>query len=411
LPGASSDRTGLVASISGMPPRSDPRLADQGGSFLMVLGGVMFTAGQTMREGQIGPGGARSNHPAYDKQEIKTVGGRQVPVSQRMTMNEGSENGRLSQTIGQSETYAIPDKVTGELEARVQDRTTGSFEMSVCPDASGAATGRVEVFSENIFDAVSGPGYHSTYVASDDFSVQVTDLAAIGGTRHTIETHRTNSGRRPAFGANPAAVVDSTSGVIRSSETGPDGATVGTPLTTVTESVGVDAADTAVEAFAASFVQLLENQLVEGAADRWRSGDCVDVKVLQGNGGEVEAGSETQIVAQPRHKIDQVDLAKPVVASFSGKASVEPVGVAIPAPAQFTYTAGEDARACCTRCRRRRHRHRHHRPRPRRPRSRRSSRRRTSCRPAWTRPGRSGYGAPSSGIPRAVASRSLAPSF
>ncbi len=342
LPGASSHRTGLVASIAEVPPRTDPRLADQGGSFITVLVGMLFTGADMARKLPIGPDAARHDAPPFDKQGTERVGSRDVPYSMHAEDQVGSDHGRISQSSTQRETYNIPDKVTGELKATVQDGTTVSFEMGVCPDQIGALTGRVKVSSEVVLESVSGPGFHSTYQGTDDFVVQVTDQATVGGTQHTIETHVTNSGDRMAFGTDPAEAVDSDLGIIRSWTFGPDGDALDTSNQAIVTSNGVDAVDTKTEGQTAGMILWLVNGLVAGAADRWRSGDCVDVKMLQGNGGEVEAGSETQIVAQPRHKIDQVDLAKPVVASFSGKASVEPVGVGIPAPAQFTYTAGED---------------------------------------------------------------------
>ena len=173
--------------------------------------------------------------------------------------------------------------------------------------------------------------------------VQVTDQATVGVTQHTIETHLTNSGNRKAFGTNPAAeVVDSDLGTIRSWAYGPDGAALDTSAQAIVTSDGVDAVDMKTEGQTTVMIVVLVNQLVAAAAERWRSGDCVDVKVLEGNGGEVEPGDVVHVVAQPRHKIDQADLAKPVVATFSGKASAERLGVAVPAPAGFDVTAGEE---------------------------------------------------------------------
>lgn len=341
LPGASTRRTGLVASISRVPRRSDPRLADQGGSFITALVAMLFSGADMARKLPIAADAAHFDSKPFDKQGTERVGSRDVPYSMHYEDLVGSDHGRISNSLTQRETYNIPDKVTGELQATVQDGTTVSFEMGVCPDEIGALTGRVKVNSELVFDSVSGPGYRSTYQGSDDFVVHVTDQATVGSTQHTIETHVANSGNRKAFGTEPAEVVDSDLQVIRSLAYGPDGHALDSSSQAVVTSSGVDAADMKTEGQTTVMIMVVVNQLVSAATDRWRSGDCVDVKVLQGNGGEVEAGSETQIVAQPRHKIDQADLAKPVVATFSGAAGTQPVGVAIAAPAQFTYTAGD----------------------------------------------------------------------
>ena len=79
----------------------------------------------------------------FDKQGTERVGSRDVPYSTHLDVQFGTDHGRISQSTTQQETYNIPDKVTGELKATVQDGTTMSFEMGVCPDQIGALTGRV----------------------------------------------------------------------------------------------------------------------------------------------------------------------------------------------------------------------------------------------------------------------------
>jgi hypothetical protein len=87
----------------------------------------------------------------------------------------------------------------------------------------------------------------------------------------------------------------------------------------------------------------LPESFASDAAERyWRSGNCVDVSILEGQSGDVQPGQELQIVGQPRHRIEGTALAKPVVASLSGSGAVDPTGVAVPAPAAFEYTAGQE---------------------------------------------------------------------
>ncbi len=159
LPGASSDRTGLVASIAGLPPRrrseSSPTRV---GRSSPVLVGMLFTGADMARKMPIGPDAATSDSTPFDKQGTERVGSRDVPYSMHAEDHFGSDHGRISQSTTQQETYNIPDKVTGELKATIQDGTTVSFEMGVCPDQIGALTGRVTVSSERVFDSVSGPG-------------------------------------------------------------------------------------------------------------------------------------------------------------------------------------------------------------------------------------------------------------
>jgi hypothetical protein len=87
------------------------------------------------------------------------------------------------------------------------------------------------------------------------------------------------------------------------------------------------------------YVETMVTAAAQQAEKMWRDGKCVEL-LVDPAGGDIEADATREVTAKLKHKIDGNELDKPVVATLSGVAKLEPSGQKQPAPATVTYTAG-----------------------------------------------------------------------
>lgn len=93
------------------------------------------------------------------------------------------------------------------------------------------------------------------------------------------------------------------------------------------------------------FAAIIEHFLVKAAAQGYESGRCVrlDVSAAPGPGG-LEPGSTATVTAKPRSKMDGSPTGGTVKASLTaGAKAVDPSGTPLPADAEFTYSAPDEA--------------------------------------------------------------------
>ena len=89
------------------------------------------------------------------------------------------------------------------------------------------------------------------------------------------------------------------------------------------------------------FIETTVTAAAKEAEKLWRSGKCVEL-IVDPDGGDVEPDEITDVTATLKHKIEGNELDKPVEATLTGVATLEPAGEKQPAPATVTYTAGPD---------------------------------------------------------------------
>jgi hypothetical protein len=87
------------------------------------------------------------------------------------------------------------------------------------------------------------------------------------------------------------------------------------------------------------YVETMVTAAAQQAEKMWREGKCVEL-LVDPAGGDIAADATKQVAAKLMHRIEGNELDKPVVATLSGVAKLEPAGEKQPAPATVTYTAG-----------------------------------------------------------------------
>ena len=250
----------------------------------------------------------------------------------------------------------------GKVISHLTGKVTSSVRFQGCPASDGLILGEVKfTVEEGSPDAAAGGAYAKT-TTEEDVHLYVGEDAWLTRKESAISTDLSIRGGIAAAGQAPGVANDwdsNTAYTLNFVSPGPPTSSSGSPdwksdparpsqsstaddFRTVADQGAAD--KTIHDAVVGSaFVTGLPMLYISDSAQKyWRNGNCVEVAVVQGNGGDVEPGQEVQIVAQPRHKIDHVDLAKPVVAAFSGEASASPLGVAVAAPASFDFTASDE---------------------------------------------------------------------
>jgi hypothetical protein len=345
-------QVGDTASISGLPPRVDTPWDEIGGGTYAWFGAWMLPA---VLDLNVGLSRGSIQLPSKTETVSHDESGFRSSINLTNDTSYSYDGNRLAVTTTFSYTSTLTDLATGTVFGQPSGSNSVTIELTGCPDSTGLVIGRVKsVLVEG--STATGSSGSATFKSEMNLHIFVDDTATAIRQEMAITSDVAMRGAYSTTGmasddwdASSGLTVNQTrSGMTESGR--PNWVTDTTAAQTFGSanfrSVGDKAAATklAYDALIAAYIMpmWMASGAIDSAEKYWRGGNCVEVKVLQGNGGEVEAGSETQVVAQPRHKIDQVDLAKPVVATFSGTAGAQPVGVAIPAPAQFTYTAGED---------------------------------------------------------------------
>jgi hypothetical protein len=77
----------------------------------------------------------------------------------------------------------------------------------------------------------------------------------------------------------------------------------------------------------------------EYAQKKWQGGECVEIRSTE-QSRQVRKNETVQFETTVWHKIDGTQLNKKIVNQFSGKASIDPVGIEVPSPVTNSFKAG-----------------------------------------------------------------------
>ena len=242
-------------------------------------------------------------------------------------------NGRVTATVGVGVDVAIFDVASGHQVGTVSFHMTGTVELDFCPDASGQVKGHVSMALDG---GTTASGTAQMSVQADVVGV-VNDgafLATVDADGSTTEDTTSPSGtvRGSSVSGGFGGPVQS-NGSFDPSAMGSHGqveAETGEPLTN-------DEATARYERIggAAGFAIAA---ISSDAQAQWRGGACVEIHASE-RSRDVRPREHVQFTATPFHKIEQRDLSKPMVATFAGEASAQPLDTPVPAPALFDYQA------------------------------------------------------------------------
>ncbi len=207
------------------------------------------------------------------------------------------------------------------IEAKACPDANGVVEVKITFDISTDASGMPGGGSATVTSTTTQQGHvnDAAYLASADSTIdaQFTRTTASGSTQSGSSTF-TNS---QVFGANGTGV---TSGAAA-------------PSLNITGNFDVGEA-TGFLSFVMLTATMVTGQALDAAQTQWRNGKCVAIRSSE-HTRDVGPNDVVHFNAQPFQRIEHVDLNQPVVASFAGETSLDPVDTPVPAPADFTFKA------------------------------------------------------------------------
>lgn len=278
-----------------------------------------------------------------DEPETIEVAGNTGTIKTTLTLKVVTSGSRLSVDVTMKSKGKVVDKQTGAILYAIDSIASGHVVIDFCPDAGGQAAASIKLTSSEIYTQGGG--------GSKGVSKEFSGNAAI-----TVDDE-----------ANISKVEGASEGAEEAGEGVTDAAGQGDPLTTTTRTASDNIAndgdgnrlpgvarniqlggegttsDQQVKLWGSTifFVETMLTAAAKEAEKLWREGKCVELTV-DPDGGDVSPNEIESVTATLKHKIDGTELDKPVVATLTGVATLDPAGEKQPAPATVTYTAGPD---------------------------------------------------------------------
>ena len=345
LPTAAADPlAGQVASLGGEPPRGrlsadaiDVSIFADTGFTASVIMGLFTEAVQRAAEN------GSATLPRQEQID-KTTGGlrQQVDLSTTFIVQHGG--GKVSVDIIMSATDRISDAATGSFVALYTSRTTGHFDVDACPDEHGVALGTYTFETKHELNDVSGA---TSSQAGGGRTVKAPFRLIDGDDAHLLEIQAdldlSANARGPgtAAGPGPTAPFDwSAAQQVQLVMPARGGTTATGIASTVTGSGGERSGG--VMFFSSAMAQLFIAQVGKEAERFWRSGECIKLVPSQ-ESRKVDPDEQIELTVEAKEALgDGGEIDKPIVANFTGKASLDPAGVPVDAPAKFTFKAGSE---------------------------------------------------------------------
>jgi hypothetical protein len=343
--GAGSLTGQLAAAVDGGPPSIGPvsnvidlsLFAETGFTTSSLMG--MFTD-LVERAGESIDGRLTRNEP-HDEEGN---GLRQhVDVGISYTVHTGA--GNVTVDIIMTATDNITDVGSGRFVALYTSRSTGHFDVDACPDQDGVAKGTYTFETTHELNDVSGS---TAAQASGGRTVDAPFSLVNGPDAHLVRIEANldlgANGRGPgsAGGPGPTAPFDWTarqSVPIVMPANGGVSTSPGAGAMTVTGSGGEAARGSMF--VSSAMAQLFIGRVGKEAETFWRSGKCIDLTPSD-DSREVDAAETIDLTINAKHKFTGEEIEKPIVATFTGKASLDPNGSPVDEPATYHFKAGDD---------------------------------------------------------------------
>jgi hypothetical protein len=331
LPTAALDRR--TASIA-TPSVVDPPTGESAASALAIVTAAL-TAGQALGKGGTTEASKTATRTTTDGDDVATV-----TVVMKGTMT--STGSRVVAEFTFDLSGDVRNTATGAT-ARMTGSATARVEIDGCPDTNGSSKGKVNLSSK---ESVTAGTLNASWTRdlSGDFDISVNDSASIAGLSvdaSAQESMTESGGDDPDAHGHDLGITahyEAAAGPGFSTWAPNDAASDGD----VTNQKDATLADLqSLMRGAAYAINASAVMLGQAAETFWRDGRCVEL-LVDPEGGDVDADSVSDVVAKVKHRFEGNELDKPVEATLTGVAKLDPVGQPQPAPATVRYTAGSE---------------------------------------------------------------------
>ena len=342
--GAADPIVGQLASVGGQPSRAHwsadeidiSIFADTGFTASVIMS--LFT-GLVERAAE-----NRSGTLPRSETIDKTTGGLRQQVDLSTTFVVQTGGGKVSVDIIMSATDRISDATIGSFVALYTSRSTGHFDVDACPDEQGVAAGTYTFETKHELNDVStstasqsggGRAVNAPFRLIDGEDAHLLEIQA------DLDLSADARGPGTPGGPGPTAPFDWQAAQQVQIVMPAGGGTGGFGgAATVTGSGGEQAGG--VMFLSSAMAQLFIGQVGKEAERFWRSGECVDL-VPSEESKKVDPNEQIELTVEAKEALgDGGEIDAPIVATFSGKASLDPAGVPVDTPSKFTFKAGSE---------------------------------------------------------------------
>lgn len=335
---------GQVASLEGQPSRA--RLSAEAID-ISLFADTGFTASTIMSLfTEVVQRAAQNGSGTLPRQERidKTTGGLRQQVDLNTTFVVLTGGGKVSVDIIMAATDRISDAATGSFVALYTSQSTGHFDVDACPDEDGVAAGTYTFETKHELNDVStaaasrsggGRAVNAPFRLIDGEDAHLLEIEA------DLDLSADARGPGTPDGPGPTEPFDwRAAQQVQIVMPAGGGTTATGGASTVTGSGGEAAG--AFMFFSSAMAQLFIGQVGEQAEQFWRSGECVKL-VPSKESRKVDPNEEIKLTVEAKEALgDGGEIDAPIVATFSGKASLDPAGVPVDTPADFTFVAGAE---------------------------------------------------------------------
>jgi hypothetical protein len=270
-------------------------------------------------------------------------GGFHQEVDLHSTISLKSGGGRVSGDIGLSATDRI-SKADGTFVALYTSSANGHFDVNACPDGGGTGEGSYSFETKHELNDVGGASNVQSGAGrsvTGPFQLHNGDDATLQSISASLDLSADAKGPGSPAGPGPTAPFDGTAAQkVEIVMPTAGGTTVSGPPATVTGTGGAAASGSLFVSQA--LAQLFLAEVGKEAERYWRSGECVELKPSRDT-GTVDPKEKIDLTVSSKAKYgEHEDISAPIVASFSGKKTLDPHDQPVDAPAHFAFEAGPD---------------------------------------------------------------------
>jgi len=337
------DGTAVLGGKAGMPaaPRLGPAVID---TSLFAETGFMANALMSMLTTLVQRAGSNGSATVPREEHFQSdEGGLHQDVTLSTTITVKTGDGRASGEVRISATDRIT-KPDGTFVALYTSSAEGSFDVNACPDAGGIGAGTYTFQTRHELNDVSGS---ANARSSGGRSVQAPfrlvdgDDAKLLQVEASLDLGADARGPGSPAGPGPTAPFDWTATQQVDIVMPAAGGTTGSGRDATVSGAGGERAQGSMLT-SELFAMLFFGEIGKEAERFWRSGACIDLKPSRDT-GTVDPGEQVDLTVTSTSKFgDHGEIKAPIVATFTGKQSLDPNDQPVDAPATFSFEAGPD---------------------------------------------------------------------
>lgn len=265
----------------------------------------------------------------------KTHDGVTEKVTIRTRVRVTAGGGKIALDLDINSVDTISDQATGAEVARLEGNSHGHIDVNACPDRDGVSPGTYELSLQEELVRPGSTGAGDAKVIKAPFKFIDGDDAKLvrieGNLDITQHAHGPAAAGAGAFDWSVGATVPE---VIQANgtTTAPQPAvqTDGDPSQAQIDNT------TGGRSSAENYLKVLAKE----TEAFWRSGKCIDLKPSDDT-RKVKPGEKVDLTVKALGKFDGQEIAKPIVATFTGTKSLDPTDRPVDEPAKFSFEAGD----------------------------------------------------------------------